>query len=201
LVASLNRPGGNITGAITMNAELGAKRLGLLHELVPDSSRFAVLVNPNNPAAGLVIKDAQPAAAAIGRPIEVFGATNDRGINGAFASLVQKGASALLVMPDPWFANRRVQLATLAARHMVPAIYPLREFPEAGGLMSYGSSFTDMHRQVGNYADRILNGEKPADLPVLRPTKFELLINLQTAVALDILVPQTLITRADEVIE
>jgi putative ABC transport system substrate-binding protein len=201
LVASLNRPGGNITGAVTMNVELGAKRLGLLHELVPSASRFAALVNPRSPIANLMIKDLQAAAEAIGRPIEIFDAIHNRDINVAFANLTQKRAGALLVAPERLFATRRVQLLTLAARHAVPTIYFNREFVEAGGLMSYGSSFTDIYRQVANYTGRILKGENPADLPVLRPTKFELVINLQTAQALDIAVPPTLLARADEVIE
>jgi putative tryptophan/tyrosine transport system substrate-binding protein len=200
-VASLNRPGGNITGAVTMNSELGAKRLEVLHELLPAASRFAVLVNPSNPIAALLIKDARGAAEAMGRVIEVFGASNRGEINVAFASLVQKRADAVLIAPEALFQNRRVQVLTLAARYTVPTIYPSREFVEAGGLISYGSSFTDLHRQVGNYTGRVLNGEKPADLPVLRPTKFELIINLQSAEALDIAVPSSLLARADEVIE
>jgi putative ABC transport system substrate-binding protein len=200
-VASLNRPGGNITGAVTMNSELGAKRLEVLHELQPAASRFAVLVNPSNPISDLMIKDARGAAEAIGRACEVLGATNGREINVAFANLVQKRADGLVIAPESLFANRRVQVLTLAARYSVPTIYPSREFVEAGGLISYGASFTDLHRLVGNYTGRVLNGEKPADLPVLRPTKFELIINLQTAEALDIDVPATLLARADEVIE
>jgi len=184
-----------------MNAELGAKRLGLLHELVPAASRFAALVNPSNPFTDLVIKDAQVAAGGMGLPIEIFAATNNRDINIVFASLVQKRIDALLVAPEGLFVNRRAQLLTLAARHALPTIYPSREFVEAGGLISYGSSFTDMHRQVGNYTGRILNDEKPADLPVLRPTKFEFLINLQTAEALGFEIPPQLLARADEVIE
>jgi putative ABC transport system substrate-binding protein len=196
LVASIRRPGGNITGIHYMAAALGAKRLGLLHELRPGATRFALLVNPNNAmAAEAVIKDVTAGAAAIGPEIEVFTAGSYRDIEIAFRSLVEKRADALLVMADPLFLSRRVQLATLAARHMVPAIYPLREFPEAGGLMSYGSSQTDRFRQVGIYA------EKPADLPVMQATTFEFVINLQTARAVGIEVPPTLLARADEVIE
>jgi putative ABC transport system substrate-binding protein len=202
LVASIRRPGGNITGIHYMAAALGAKRLGLLHELRPGATRFALLVNPNNAmAAEAVIKDVTAGAAAIGPEIEVFTAGSYRDIEIAFRSLVEKRADALLVMADPLFLSRRVQLATLAARHMVPAIYPLREFPEAGGLMSYGSSQTDRFRQVGIYAGRILKGEKPADLPVMQATTFEFVINLQTARAVGIDVPSTLLARADEVIE
>jgi ABC-type uncharacterized transport system substrate-binding protein len=150
LVASLNRPGGNITGAVTMNSELGGKRLELLHELVPGTSPFAILLNSNSNrrSADVMVNDAQAAAAAIGRPLEVFWAANDRDLNSAFVSLVQKRAGALVITPDPLFANRRVQVLTLAARHAVPTIYPSREFVEAGGLMSYGSSYTDLHRQA-----------------------------------------------------
>jgi putative tryptophan/tyrosine transport system substrate-binding protein len=202
LVASIRRPGGNITGIHYMAAALGAKRLGLLHELRPGATRFALLVNPNNAmAAEAVIKDVTAGAAAIGPEIEVFTAGSYRDIEIAFRSLVEKRADALLVMADPLFLSRRVQLATLAARHMVPAIYPLREFPEAGGLMSYGSSQTDRFRQVGIYAGRILKGEKPADLPVMQASTFEFVINLQTARAVGIEVPPTLLASADEVIE
>jgi putative ABC transport system substrate-binding protein len=176
--------------------------LGLLHELRPGATRFSLLVNPNNAmAAQAVIKDVTAAAAAIGREIEVFTAGSYRDIETAFRSLVEKRADALLVMADPLFLSRRVQLATLAARHTMPAIYPLREFPEAGGLRSYGSSQTDRFRQVGLYAGRILKGEKPADLPVMQATTFEFVINLQTARAVGIEVPPTLLARADEVIE
>jgi putative ABC transport system substrate-binding protein len=194
LVASLHRPGGNITGVTSMNAEIETKRLGLLHELLPRATRFAVLVNPNSPLAESDIKDAQASAKAIGRQIEILTASNNREIDAAFASLVQKRA-------DVFFTNRRVQLATLAVRHGVPAIYSFREFAEAGGLMSYGTSNADRDRQVGVYAGRILKGEKPADLPILQPTKFEFVINLQTARTIGLTVPPTLLARADEVIE
>jgi putative ABC transport system substrate-binding protein len=202
LVAALNRPGGNLTGHITLAAELGGKQLGLLHELVPGAARFAVLVNPRNPAvADAMVKDVQSAASVIGRTIEVLNASTHRDIDGAFASLAQKRADALVVSPDILFVNRRVQFATLAARHMVPAIYPYREFADAGGLMSYGASDVDRHRQVGIYVGRILNGEKPTDLPVQQTTTFDFVINLQTARALDLDVPLTLLARADKVIE
>jgi len=185
-----------------MSGEIGAKRLGLLHELRPQGTRFSLLVNPNNPtAAEAVAKDVTAAAAIIGRQIEVFTAGSYHEIDTAFAGLVQKGADGLVVGADPLFLTRRVQLATLATRHMVPAIYPWREFPEVGGLMSYGPSQANRFRQVGLYAGRILKGEKPADLPVLQATKFELVINLQTARLLGLEVPPTLIARADEVIE
>jgi ABC-type uncharacterized transport system substrate-binding protein len=202
LVASLNRPGGNFTGVHFLAAALGAKRLGLLHELRPEAARFALLVNPNNPVtAETMIKDVTAAAATIGRQIEIITAGSYREIDTAFATLVQKRADALLVMPDAMFLTRRVQLATLATRHALPAIYPLREFVEAGGLMSYGSNQTERFRQVGIYTGRILKGEKPADLPVMQAAVFEFVINLQTARALGLDIPATLNARADEVIE
>jgi putative ABC transport system substrate-binding protein len=202
LVAALNRPGGNVTGIVSLSAELGAKRLGLLQELLPGAARFAVLVNPNNPVATeTLIKDAQAAAATIGRKIEVVSAGTTRDIDTAFASLVQKRVDALMVGADPMFLDRRVQLATLAARYMLPAIGAGREFADAGILMSYGASNTDRYRHVGIYTGRILKGEKPADLPVTQSTKFEFVINLQTARALGLEVPPTLIARGDEVIE
>ena len=199
LVASLNRPGGNITGVNSMSNELAAKRLGLLHELLPAATRFAVLVNPKNPTIESLKKDVE--AAAIGPQIEFFTASTGADIDTAFASLVQKRADALLVHPDNLFINRRVQLTTLAARHAVPAIYPLRPDAEAGGLMSYGTKLADAHRQAGVYTGRILKGAKPADLPVVQPTKFEFVINLQTAKTIGLTVPPTLLARADEVIE
>ena len=201
LVASLNRPGGNITGIVTMNVELAAKRLGLLHELVPGATRFAVLLNANNSATASLTRDALAATAPAGWQIEFLAVSTNKDLSAAFASLAQKRADALMVTPELLFVSRRVQLLTLAARHAVPTIYPSREFAEAGGLMSYGSSFTDMYRQAGIYTGRILNGEKPADLPVMQPTTFEFIVNLQTAQALDINVPPTLLARADEVIE
>ena len=201
LVASLNRPGGNVTGVIDMGADLAAKQVGLLHELLPQAKRFAVLVNPTFSLAEPVTTDAQTAASAIGKSIEVLTASSNSDIDAAFASLAQKRVDAVLVAPDSLFFNRRVQLITLATRHAVPAIYWLREFAEAGGLMSYGASILDRERQVGIYAGRILKGEKPADLPILRASKFEFVINLQTAKTLGINVPATLTARADEVIE
>ena len=201
LVASLARPGGNVTGISSMNAELGAKRLGLLHELLPSAVSFAVLVNPNNRNAEPLTRDAQATASVIGRQIEIFAAGSTRDIDAAFASLLQKRADALLVSPDPLFDSRRVQLVTLAAHHRLPAMYPFRENVEIGGLMSYGSSAADRDRQVGVYTGRVLKGEKPTDLPVLRAAKFEFVINLQTARVLGLDVPPSLLARADEVIE
>jgi putative ABC transport system substrate-binding protein len=172
-----------------------------LHELLPRAARFAVLVNANNPTYEAMIPDARAAAAAIGRQIEVLAASTNGEIDAAFASLVQKRADALLVSPDPLFSNRRVQLQSLAMRHAVPSIFSLRDFAEAGGLMSYGSSSTDLFRQTGIYVGRVLKGEKPADLPVMRATRFEFVINMQTARILGIEVPATLLATADEVIE
>jgi putative ABC transport system substrate-binding protein len=202
MVASFNRPGGNVTGISSMTTELTAKRLGLLHELLPAAARFAVLVNPNVPrTAASVTANAQAVASTIGRQIEVFTASTNGEIDAAFASMVQKRAEALLIGTNAFFISRRVQFATLAARHAVPTIYYEREFAEAGGLMSYGSSNADLTRQGGIYVGRVLKGEKPADLPIMQPTKFEFIINLQTARTLGIEVSPILLARADEVIE
>jgi putative tryptophan/tyrosine transport system substrate-binding protein len=202
LVASFNHPGGNITGIAIRNWELGGKRVGLLHELSPGVAPFAVLLNPDVPAVTEpVIKNVQAAASAIGRRIEVFYARSNREIDVAFASIVRKQASAVIIGPDGLLRNRRVQLVNLASRHALPAIYPWREAVEIGGLMSYGSDFTDAFRLVGIYAGRILKGEKAGDLPVQQPTKFELVINLQTAKTIGIEIPATLLASADEVIE
>jgi putative tryptophan/tyrosine transport system substrate-binding protein len=201
LVASLNRPGGNVTGVTTMNAEAGTKRLGLLHELLPHAVRFAVLVNPINSLTEPFVTDLRAAAAVFGAQIDVFNCSTIGEINTAFVSLAQRQTDALVVGVDTLFLNRRVQVATLAAHHRLPAIYTLREQAEVGGLMSYGSSFTDLFRQTGIYVGRVLKGEKPADLPVLRAGKFEFVINLQTAKTLGLDVPPTLLARADEVIE
>jgi putative ABC transport system substrate-binding protein len=201
LVASLNRPGGNVTGFNTINSELGAKRLGLLVELLPQAARFAFLVNQDSPAAAAFIADIRAAAAALGRQVEIVHASTNREIDAAVASLAQKRADALLVSSGTPFAQRRVQLATLTARHAVPTIFTDRRYVEAGGLMSYGSSATDMYHEVGIYTGRILNGEKPSELPVLQAAKFEFVINLHTAGLLGLDVPQTLLAIADEVIE
>jgi len=201
LVASLNRPGGNVTGISYMNNELGGKRLGLLHELLPHAVRFAVLVNPNNPTTASISADIEAAASVIGQQLDILTATTNREIDTAFASLVQKRAAAVIVSPDPFFNNRRIQLISLALRHGLPAIYPRREYADAGGLMSYGSRGTEQYRLVGIYTGRILKGEKPADLPVMQPTKFEFVINRQTARIIGIEVPPTLIALADEIIE
>jgi len=201
LVVSLNRPGGNVTGITSMNSGLAAKQLGLLHQLLHRAAPFAVLINPANPQIRSALADVQAAAAALGQQVEIVTAPSSRDISVAFGTAVSKGAEALLISPDPMFTSRPVQLATLATRHALPAIYALREFAEVGGLMSYGSNFTDLYRQAGIYTGRILNGEKPADLPFLQATKFELVINLQTAEALGVEVPATLLAVADEVIE
>jgi putative ABC transport system substrate-binding protein len=201
LVASLNRPGGNITGVSNMAVELGAKQLGLLHELVPGDALIAVLVNPNSPITESFVADLRLAASAIGRQIEILTATTNREIDTAFAGLTQKQIRALVVGLDTLFLSRRVQLITLTTRHAVPTMHPFREDVEAGGLMSYGPSNLDQYRHAGVYTGRILKGEKPAETPVQRPTKFEFVINLQTAKVIGIEIPPTLLARADEVIE
>jgi putative tryptophan/tyrosine transport system substrate-binding protein len=202
LVASLNRPGGNVTGVNYFSLEIGGKSLGLLRELLPAVARIGMLVNPNN-SAGMQtwMSDVAQAVSAAGLEIDLIKARDGREIEDAFAALVQNKPDALLVMTDPIYFLRRIQLATLAARHAIPAVYGLREFADAGGLMSYGASVSDAHHQVGIYAGRILKGAKPADLPVMQSTKFELVINLNTARALGVAVPATLLTIADEVIE
>jgi putative tryptophan/tyrosine transport system substrate-binding protein len=201
LVASLNRPGGNVTGVTFVVAELGAKQLGLLHELQPGAVRVGVLVDPNYPVTASFISDVQAAASSIRKQIEVLEAPTGRDIDTAFASLAQKPIDALLVGPSPLLSNRRVQLVTLATYHRVPAIYPWRDAPEIGGLMSYGTSITDAYRQAGVYTGRIVKGEKPADLPVIQSIKFEFVINLNTARAFGLSFPPGLLAVADEVIE
>jgi putative tryptophan/tyrosine transport system substrate-binding protein len=201
LVSRLNRPGGNVTGFSEMNTEVGPKRLALLHEVVPKANRFGVIVNPKNPTTEFAIKEAQAAAAKIGRQIEVLAANNDSDIEAIFAGFMRSRVDALMVTPDLLFYQGRAQLATLAARHAVPAIYWDSSLARAGGLMSYGSSVTDQVRQIAHYAGRILNGEKPSELPVLQPTKFELVINLKAARALGLTIPETLLATADELIQ
>jgi ABC-type uncharacterized transport system substrate-binding protein len=201
LVQSLNQPGGNATAVADVGVGLGGKRLGLLHELLPGAVRFALLVTPGTSSGESTIAEVKPAAEAIGRQIEILTATTNLDIDAAFASLAQKPADALLVAPQILFSTRRVQLVTLAARHAVPTMYYQREYVEAGGLMSYGSSIIDRERLLGVYTGRILKGEKPADLPVLRPTKFELVINLKTANALGLTIPPGVLAIADEVID
>jgi putative tryptophan/tyrosine transport system substrate-binding protein len=201
LVASLNRPGGNVTGVNAMQVEAQEKRLGLMHELLPAITRVAVLVNPGNQMTDAIITNTRAAATAIGQQVDVLAAGTSRDIETVFASLAQQRIGALLISPDPLFYTHRVQIVTLAVRYAVPAIYPFREFAEAGGLMSFGASLPDMARLAGIYTARVLKGEKPSDLPVLRATKFELVINLQTARMLGLTVPPTLLATADEVIE
>jgi putative ABC transport system substrate-binding protein len=201
LVASLARPGGNLTGITFLVVELHPKRLELISELVPRARVIALLVNPNNPNAEPIMRSVQEAARAKGVHLPILKAASESEIDAAFASLVQLQAGALLVGSDPFFGIRREQLVASASRHAVPAIYQGREFALAGGLISYGARLTDAYRQVGIYAGRILKGEKPADLPVQQPTEFEMLINLKTAKALGLTVPQSILARADEVIE
>ena len=201
LVTSFNRPDGNITGATFFTAQLGAKRLELLRELVPKAKTVAVLVNPDNPPGVTDQTNVQAAAKMIGLQANVLDASTSRELDTAFASLARERADALFVGPDPLFLVHRDKLVALAARHAVPAIYGDREIAEAGGLISYGASRQDAYRQAGVYAGRILKGEKPSDLPVVQGTKFELVINLKTAKALGLTIPNTLLVSADEVIE
>jgi putative ABC transport system substrate-binding protein len=201
LVASLNRPGGNLTGFNGFSAELGAKGLALLHELVPSTATIGFLENPNNPLSELLTRDVLTAAPVIGLKVQILKASTDREIDAAFASLVQARTGALLVSGDALFNNRIEQIVALAARHAIPTMYTSREFVVAGGLISYGSSLIEIYRQVGLYTGRILKGEKPGDLPVMQTTKLELIINLKTAKALGLQIPDRLLGPADEVIE
>jgi putative tryptophan/tyrosine transport system substrate-binding protein len=201
LVESLARPGGNATGVNFLTNELVAKRLGLLRELVPNAARVAVLVNPSDVIADRIVGDAQAAAQAAGLELVLLNASTSREIDAAFATLAQERANALFVGPGAFFNARRIQLVMLAAHHRIPSTYSVRAYAEAGGLMTYGTNQAEMFRQVGSYAGRVLKGAKPADLPVVQSTKFELVINLNTARALGLEVPSTLLARADAVIE
>ena len=188
LVASLNRPGGNVTGVHVMTNSLEAKRLGLLHEMIPAATTIALLVNPFTPGAAVQLREAQAAARIVAREIHILNASNEQEVETAFEHLVALRADALLVAADPFFNSRRIKLVELAARDAIPAIYEFRDFAVAGGLMSYGISLADAYRQIGVYTGKILNGSHPSDLPVVQPTKFELVINLKTAKALGLTV-------------
>jgi putative tryptophan/tyrosine transport system substrate-binding protein len=201
LVASHSRPGGNATGVNFLVTELGSKQLGLLHELIPAAARVGLLVNPKSLLTERTMRDVTATASAIGLRVDVVQASDSREIESVFKTLVHNKADALLVGPDAFFVSRRLQLAILAARHAVPAVYNVREYAEAGGLMSYGTNARDAYREIGVYVGRILKGATPADLPVVQSSKFELVINLPTARALGLTVPPTLLARADEVIE
>ena len=201
LVASLNRPGGNLTGFNVQGGELGVKELALLHELVPSAATIGFLENPNNPLFELLTRDVVAVAPVIGLKVQILKASTDREIDSAFASLVQARTGALLVGGDVFLHSRIEQIVGLAARHAIPTMYSFREFVVAGGLIGYGTSLTEHYRQVGLYTGRILKGEKPADLPVTQATKLELIINLKTAKALGLQIPDRLLALADEVIE
>jgi len=201
LIAGLARPGGNLTGVSILTFGLMAKRLELLSELVPQARVIALLVNPNNPQTEGIIRDVHEAASAKGLELHILKAGSDSEIEAAFVSLVELQAGALVVGTDPFFNTRRERFAALAAQHAVPAIYPWSEFAVAGGLISYGASLTGALHLSGIYVGKILKGAKPADLPVQQPTKFELVVNLKTAKALGLTIPQTVLLRADEVIE
>jgi putative tryptophan/tyrosine transport system substrate-binding protein len=201
LVASFNRPGGNVTGVSDMLAELMPKRLELLSELVPQARVIALLVNPNNAISDAIVRDVGKAARAMAREVQILKAGNESEIDAAFATLSQSHVGALLVDADPYYYSRREQLVTLTALHSVPAIYQWREFPASGGLISYGASVVGLFHQTGIYVGQILNGARPADLPVQQPTTFELVINLKTAKSLGLMIPPSILARADEVIE
>jgi putative tryptophan/tyrosine transport system substrate-binding protein len=201
LVASLNRPGGNVTGVTFYNSALGPKRIGLLREVVPKTTVFAVLINPNNPNAIPDTTEMQEAGRSIGVTVEVVQAGNDRELDDAFAKAVQLRAGALIVHIDALFQARDKQIVALAAKYAIPTMYSTRQFTPLGGLISYGTDPADVYRQAGTYAGRVLRGEKPAELPVLQPTKFELVVNLRTAKALGLKIPESFLLLADEVIE
>lgn len=201
VVASLSRPGGNASGVYFLTNELEGKRLGLLRELVPKAAVIAVLLNPSGPSVGSQSNDLREAAGAVGQQIRILHASSERELNTAFATVDELRAAALLVGASPFFNAHRDRIVALAARRAIPVIYEQREFAVAGGLMSYGTSLTDATRQVGVYTGRVLKGEKPADLPVVQSTKFEFVINLKTAKALGLTIPQSLLLRADEVIQ
>jgi len=201
LVTSLSRPGGNVTGVTILGVELTAKRLGLLRELTPQATRFVALVNPHSVMADGIVKNAEASAPIFGLPVEILRASTDRELVAALSGLSQRAGAALLVTVDGFFFNRRALIVTLAARHALPTVYYSREYAEVGGLISYGVNVENVLELTGIYTSRILKGEKPADLPVAEPTKFELVVNLVTAKALGFDIPPTLLARADEVIE
>jgi putative tryptophan/tyrosine transport system substrate-binding protein len=201
LVDSFNQPRGNVTGVTVLLGSLGPKQLELLHELLPNSSKIVLLVNPSNPNSQIDTAQIQAAADALGEHLEVLAASTESELDTGFTNLVRQGVHAIVVNPDPFFISQREQLVTLAARHAIPAIYSHRVFVDRGGLMSYGGSNVDAFRQVGTYAGRILKGAKPVDLPIEQNTTFELVINLKAAKVLGLIVPPSLLARADEVIE
>jgi putative tryptophan/tyrosine transport system substrate-binding protein len=201
LVESISRPGGNVTGFTVLTSEMEPKRLGMLHDLVPGAAVIGVLLNPNFPPAARQLEELEKAAQTIGQQLFIRKASNDTELNASFASLIQNGVGALLVAADPYFDTQRDRIITFAAQNRLPTMYHFREFAVAGGLISYGPNVTDAYRQAGIYAGRILKGTKPANLPVLQPTKFEFVINLKTAKALGLTIPAGLISFADEVIE
>jgi putative ABC transport system substrate-binding protein len=201
LVVSFNQPGGNATGVSLLTTDIGSKRLGLLRELVPNATRIALLNNPNGPNVGGYLQDLQAAADSLNQRIQVLNAVNENEIDAAFVALARERPDALFISSDPFLTSRREQIVALANHYKLPAFYEWREFAEAGGLASYGPSHTEPYRLIGIYTGRILKGAKPADLPVIQSTKFELVINLKTAKALGLEVPATLLARADEVIE
>jgi ABC-type uncharacterized transport system substrate-binding protein len=201
LVASLNRPGGNLTGVTSLLDEIGPKRLEMMRELIPKADAFAVLINPTRPNAETQSRDLQAAARNLGLRLHVIHASTERDIDGAFATLVQSRMAGLLIAPDPFFNTRIEQIAVLMVRHLVPTVYQSREFVAAGGLMSYGAGIADTYRQASIYLGRILKGAEPANMPVQQVTKIELIINVRTAKLIGLDVPPTLLARADEVIE
>jgi putative ABC transport system substrate-binding protein len=201
LVQSFNRPGGNVTGSVILTEAMEQKRFGILQEMVPDVALFGAIVNPNYPASANQMHDLEGAAPKLGRQLFVAKASNDAELDVAFAALLRERVGALLVASDPYFDTRRGRIIAFAKQNRLPAIYQFREYAVEGGLISYGPSINDAYRQVGLYVARILKGEKPADLPVLQPTKFDFVINLKTAKTLGLAVPPTLLARADEVIE